>query len=177
VGRDILVDGYNIIKNTPAFRALEARNLEAARAALIAQLRSRYRHTPHRVFVVFDGDGAHEQVSHDQRICIIYSRYDETADSVIARLANEAHSGRREVEIYSNDAEVRQAVVDQHGGAYSVGELTRQLNAPSRDVERRIRHRLAKRREYGLDPTFDPDDEPLPGRSSKGSKKRSPRRR
>jgi uncharacterized protein len=158
VGRDILVDGYNIIKNTPAFRALEARNLEAARAALIAQLVSRYRHTPHRVFVVFDGDGAREQVSHDRRVCVIFSRYNETADSVIDRLASEAHAGQREVEIYSNDAEVRHTVAEKPGSAHSAGELTRQLNAPSRDVEKRFRHRLARRREYGLDPSFDPDE-------------------
>jgi uncharacterized protein len=176
VSRDILVDGYNIIKNSPSLRALEAKNLEAARAALITQLVGRYRHTPHRVFVVFDGDGAREQVSHDRRICIIYSRHNETADSVIARLANEAHSGQREVEIYSNDSEVRQSVVQGHGRSYSVGDLTRQFNAPARDVEMRIRHRLAKRREYGLDPALDPDDEPAPRRSSKGGKKRSARR-
>lgn len=179
MGRDILVDGYNIIKNSPALRALEAKNLAAARAALITQLGSRYRHTPHRVFVVFDGDGAYEQVSHEQRICIIYSRHNETADSVIARLASEARLAQREVEMYSNDAEVRHAVVQQHGSAYSVSELTRQLNAPARDVEARIRHRLKQRREYGLDPAFDPDDDPTPYRpqSSKGGKKKSSRRR
>ncbi len=177
VSRDILVDGYNIIKNSPAFRAIEVKNLAAARAALITQLVSRYRHTPHHVFVVFDGDGPSEQVSHERRICIIYSRYNETADSVIARLAREARSVNREVELYSNDGEVRQSVTQQHGSAHTVNQLTRQLNAPSRDVELRARHRLTKRREYGLDPSFDLDDEPLPYRSSKGGKKKSSHRR
>ena len=176
MARDILVDGYNIIKNSPSFRALEAKNLAAARAALITQLASRYRHTPHRVFVVFDGDGAREQVSHERRICIIYSRHNETADSVIVRLASEARSMNREVEMYSNDGEVRQAVAQQQGNSYSVSQLTHQLNAPSRDVELRARHRLIKRREYGLDPAYDPDDEPLPYHSTKGGKKKSSRR-
>ncbi|HAG97747.1 MAG TPA: hypothetical protein DCL75_02515 [Ktedonobacter sp.] len=58
MGRDILVDGYNIIKNSATFRTVETRNFAAARAALLTQLVSRYRHTPHRVIVVFDGDGA-----------------------------------------------------------------------------------------------------------------------
>ena len=96
LGKDILVDGYNIIKNSASFQRLEARNLAAARAALITQLVSRYRHTPHRVIVVFDGDAAGEQVSYERRICIIYSRYNETADSVIARLAAEARQVGRE---------------------------------------------------------------------------------
>jgi predicted RNA-binding protein with PIN domain len=54
------------------------------------------------VVVVFDGDAASEQVSYERRICIIYSRHDETADSVIARLAAEARQAGREVEMYSS---------------------------------------------------------------------------
>jgi len=176
VGRDILVDGYNIIKNSASFQQLEARNLAAARSALITQLVNRYRHTPHRVIVVFDGDAAGEQVSYERRICIIYSRYNETADSVIARLAAEARQVGREVEMYSNDGEVQQAVAQQGGEVYSVNRLTGQLNAPPRDVARRYRHRLAQRRKYGLDTSPYDDDEPEPRYPAKGSKKKSSRR-
>ena len=102
MGRDILVDGYNIIKNGAAFKNVEARNFAAARDALVTQLVNRYRHTPHRVLLVFDGDSASEQVTHDRRICIIYSRHGETADSVIARLAAEARAAGREIEMYSS---------------------------------------------------------------------------
>ncbi len=171
MGRDILVDGYNIIKNNASFQAVEARNFAAARDRLITQLVSRYRHTPHRVTVVFDGDGASEQVSHDRRIRIIFSRYNETADSVIARLAAEAQVADREVEMYSNDAEVQRSVARHGGEVHTTGQLTNKLNAPSRDVERRYRHRVAKRRQYGLDYAADPDEEPT-YRSSKGGKKR-----
>ncbi|TMB82418.1 MAG: NYN domain-containing protein [Chloroflexi bacterium] len=146
VGRDILVDGYNIIKNSAAFKNVEARNLAAARDALVTQLVNRYRHTPHRVLLVFDGDGASEQVSHDRRIHIIYSRHGETADNVIARLAAEARAAGREIE------------------------------TPSRDVARRARHRMAIRQKYGLDPNYDPDDEPEPRHATKRSKKKSSHR-
>jgi predicted RNA-binding protein with PIN domain len=177
MGRDILVDGYNIIKNSATFRNIETRNFTAARAALITQLVHRYRHTPHRVIIVFDGDGASEQVSHDLRIRIIYSRHNETADSVIMRLAAEARTAGREVEMYSNDGEVQQAVAQQGGSVHSVNQLTNQLNAPSRDVARRTRHRLAVRQKYGLDP-FDKDDEEAePYQTGKGGKKKSSRHR
>jgi uncharacterized protein len=176
MGRDILVDGYNIIKNSATFRTVETRNFAAARAALLTQLVNRYRHTPHRVIVVFDGDGVSEQVSYERRICIIYSRHNETADSVIARLAAEARVAGREVEMYSNDGEVRQAVARQGGAVQSVTQLTNQLNAPSRDVARRTRHRIAVRQKYGLDPSYDPDDEPDPRNTAKGGKKKSSRR-
>src|SRR4051794_36776624 len=86
VGRDILVDGYNVIKRAPSFQAVRAQSLASARAQLIALLRNRYRHTPHQVIVVFDGNEAHEQISHEQRIRIIYSPHGESADNVIARL-------------------------------------------------------------------------------------------
>jgi len=177
MGRDILVDGNNVIKhrgrlNTPATGVSATRHLEAARNQLVTQLVNRYRHTPHHVIVVFDGDGAAEQTSYDRRIRIIYSRHGETADSVIARLAVEARAAGREVEMYSNDTEVRQAVTRQGGDVYSSGQLTDSLNAAPRDVARRYRHRQAMRHKYGLDPTYDPDDEPDSPRSPQGKKKR-----
>jgi len=170
MGRDILVDGYNIIKNAASFQSAGTRNLAAARELLITQLINRYRHTPHQVIVVFDGDGPGEQMSHDRRICIIYSRRGETADSVIARLAAQARSAGREVEMYSDDREVQQSVAKQGGNIGTAGQLTSRLNAAPRDVARRARHRLAMRRKYGLDPAYDPDDEPEPHRTS-GRKK------
>ncbi len=106
MGRDILVDGYNIIKNSATFRTVEMRNFAAARETLITQLVNRYRHTPHHVIVVFDGDGTSEQVSHDRRIRVIYSRHSETADSVIKRLAAEARAAGREVEMYCDSSSV-----------------------------------------------------------------------
>ncbi len=180
MGRDILVDGYNVIKHrgrlsAPATGVSATRNLEVARNQLITQLVNRYRHTPHHVIVVFDGDGAVEQTSYDRRIRIIYSRHGETADSVIARLAAEARAAGRAVEMYSNDTEVRQAVTRQGGDVYSSGQLTDSLNAAPRDVARRYRHRQAMRRKYGLDPGYDADDESDPPRSPHGKKKR-PRR-
>ena len=53
MGRDILIDGYNVIKNNPSLHAVETKNLATARELLISQLVNRYRHTPHQVIVVF----------------------------------------------------------------------------------------------------------------------------
>jgi predicted RNA-binding protein with PIN domain len=177
VGRDILVDGYNVIKQSASFRAVEAKSLAAAREVLISQLVNRYRHMPHQVIVVFDGSGANEQVSHDRCVRIIYSRYGETADSVIACLAAEARVAGREVEMYSDDSEVRRAVAQQGGEVHNTGQLTSQFNAAPRDVARRARHRQAMRRKYQLDPVRDPDDEREPQRSPRGKKKGPSRRR
>jgi len=156
---DILVDGYNVIKNNPMFRSLEHQNLAEARHLLIRQLKNRYRHSCHSVIVVFDGDGASEQVSHDDHIRIVYSRYGETADSVIVRLVAEARKAGRHVKMYSDDGEVRTSVVEQQGGVYTTKQLITQLNAAPRDVAQRSSHRQAMRRLYGIDPAYKPDDE------------------
>lgn len=167
---DILVDGYNVIMNSNLLHAAGGKR-ELAREALIAQLAQRYRHTPHRVIVVFDGKGEWETVTYEKRIRVVYSRHGETADSVIARLAAEARSAGREVEMYSNDREVQRSVVEQGGGARAVSHLANQLNAPSRDVAKRAQHRIIVRRKYGLDPNYNPDDEPQT-KNRKGKKRK-----
>jgi predicted RNA-binding protein with PIN domain len=173
VGRDILVDGYNVIKRAPSFQAARAQSLAAAREQLIVLLRNRYRHTPHQVIIVFDGDAAQEQVSHAQRIRVVYSRRGETADAVIARLSVEARQAGREVEIYSDDIEVQRAVVLQGGAAQITGQLERQVHAAPSDVERRARHRMAMRRKYGLDaPHVEEDEEPARSPGKKKKKRR-----
>ncbi len=178
MGRDILIDGYNVIKNSPSLHAVETKNLAAARELLISQLVNRYRHTPHQVIIVFDGSGTTQQVSHDRRVRIIYSRLSETADSIIAHLAAEAQAAGREVEMYSDDRDVQRAVATQGGEVHTTGQLTGQLNAPPRDVARRAHHRQAIRRKYNLDPMYNPDDQPESDRSSRGKKKgRANRRR
>jgi predicted RNA-binding protein with PIN domain len=181
VGRDILVDGYNVIKRDVSLHSLGAKNLAAARQLLINQLANRYRHTPHQVIVVFDGNEISEQIAQERRVRIIYSRAGETADSVIARLTAMARAAGREVELYSDDAEVQQSVARQGGAVHTSAQLTKNLNAPPSNLARLSHHRQQVRRQYGLDPThkYDQDDYESQPASSPGRKKKkaSPHRR
>ena len=152
VGREILVDGYNVINRNVSFQASSTKSLASARQLLVNQLANRYRHTPHQVIVVFDGDGVSEQTLQDRRVRIIYSRAGETADSVIARLAASARAAGREVELYSDDNEVRQSVSQQGGTISSTNQLTKNLNAAPADLARLSHHRQQARRQYGIDP-------------------------
>lgn len=177
--RDILVDGYNVIKNNLMFQTLVGKNFAYARELLIRQLKNRYRHSVQRVTVVFDGDGNREQVSHDEHVRIIFSRYGETADSVIARLAAEAQLAGRSVEMYSDDEEVRTSVVEKGGGVKSTDQLTRSLTAAPRDMAARSWHRQEMRHVYGIDPLAkhkDDDYEPPPQKKRGKKKKKSSRR-
>ena len=159
MGRDILVDGYNVIKRDTSFQSVRQKSFEAARHALITQLINSYRHTPHRVTVVFDGNAPQEQTTHQQRIRIIFSRAGESADSVIARLAAQARTEGRDVEMFSDDMEVQHAIKKVGGTAQSTGHLTSQLNAPPKHLKRLAEHRSIARRKYGLDPMRGKDDD------------------
>jgi len=174
VGRDILVDGYNVIKRDASFQALGAKHL-AARQLLVDQLVSRYLHTPHQVIIVFDGEGVNEQTVQHRRVRIIYSRAGETADSVIARLAASARAQGRDIELYSDDLEVRQSVAKHGGNVGSTGQLTKNLNAAPADLTRLSRHRQQVRRQYGLNPAqkYDYDEYQTPSSNSRKRKKAS----
>ena len=175
MGHDILVDGYNVIKRNASLQALSVKSLADARQLLINQLRSRYRHTPHQVIVVFDGDGVSEQTIQDRRVRIMYSRAGETADSVIARLAASARTAGREVELYSDDSEVRQSVSQQGGTIKSTNQLTKNLNAAPADLARLSHHRQQARRQYGLDPRqkYELDDFQFPSSHNRKRGKKS----
>ena len=175
MGRDILVDGYNVIKRDLSFQSLGAKRLASARQLLIDQLINRYRHTPHQVIIVFDGEGASEQTLQDQRVRIIYSRAGETADSVIARLAASARAQGRDVDLYSDDIEVRQSVTKHGGNVGSTSQLSKHLTAPPVDLARLSRHRQQARRQYGLDPTqkYDGDEHQTPSSYGRKRKKAS----
>jgi predicted RNA-binding protein with PIN domain len=180
MARDILVDGYNVIKNNMMFHALEIKNLASARDLLVRQLKNRYRHTDHRVTVVFDGDGKREQVYHEDHIRIIFSQHGETADAVIVRLAAQARQAGRDVEMYSDDAEVRENVQQEGGNTRATGQLTQHLTRGPRDMAARVMHRQAMRKMYGIDPMYkmvDEVDDPASYRRGKKKKKGSRRRR
>ena len=137
----ILVDGYNVIKNTSALQAAQRHSLGAARDMLVKQLISRYRHTPYQVVVVFDGQGVRETEEYVQRVRLIYSRADETADDVISRLAQEASQQGKKVVVASNDGEVRENVQAAGGHAGHSHELTTHLNRAPRLLQQRAQHR------------------------------------
>ncbi|GCE05950.1 NYN domain-containing protein [Dictyobacter aurantiacus] len=177
MGFDILVDGYNVIKNNAMFKYVEGKSQAEARNLLIKQLKNRYRNTTDRVVVVFDGKGGREQMQHIDHICVIYSKYGETADSVIARLATEANDKGVEVMMYSDDGEVKRSVIEQGGHALTTRGLVSSLNAAPQDVLQRSEYRQEMRRVYGIDPTYkyQQDNEefntPSPPRKGKSSRR------
>jgi hypothetical protein len=88
----ILIDGYNLIRQSEAFRRLDRISLEAGRNALMRSLAAYRKRTGHRVTVVFDAqEGGFLTEERDRYGGIegLYSRKGETADDLIKRMIEE----------------------------------------------------------------------------------------
>ncbi len=117
IKRLVLVDGYNLIRNDPTLKAIEARSLEAGRGALLSRLQSTFSLQKNEIVVVFDGTSAPLPYPASERygqIRVVFSRQGETADTVIMRMAAAAPSGRQ-ILLLSDDREIRTAVQAQGG--------------------------------------------------------------
>jgi uncharacterized protein len=178
--RTIYVDGYNVIRNTPALTQAERKSLAAGRDALLARLTARYRHTPHRVVVVFDGDGSAESAQPFpglSRGTIIFSRTGESADAVIIRLAEQARQEGCDVSVVSDDGEVREGV-SQHGAATArVDDLQRRMDEAPRLLRKRFTHQIVVKRILAEDEATDDANGRRGKGHGKGASRRAPRKR
>jgi predicted RNA-binding protein with PIN domain len=102
----LIIDGYNIIRQSPELLSQESQDLRWGREALLEKLAAYRRLKKHPITVVFDGGLAGEYLGSRDRfqgMLIIYSRRGETADDVIKRLADQ---GRERSLIISSDREI-----------------------------------------------------------------------
>jgi predicted RNA-binding protein with PIN domain len=102
----IIIDGYNLIKQSPLFRSADFHNLSGVREKLIERLALYRMVRGNPLVVVFDGwqEGhATEQRTKEKGIDIIYSQRGETADEVIKRLVTHA---REELVVVTSDREI-----------------------------------------------------------------------
>jgi len=86
----IIIDGYNLIRQSDRLRRAEKFTLEEGRHSLIRFLVPYRERKGHRLTVVVDGwDGGsfHEERDREGGIDIIYSRKGEKADDLIKRMA------------------------------------------------------------------------------------------
>jgi uncharacterized protein len=105
----IIVDGYNLIRQSPELSRLDRRDIALGREALIAGLAAYRTIKPHRITVVFDGvdaPGLSPARDVQRGIHIVFSRRGETADAVIARMARQE---REKALVVSSDAAVARA--------------------------------------------------------------------
>jgi predicted RNA-binding protein with PIN domain len=103
----LIVDGYNVIRQSRELQLLDARELEAGRTALLARLATYRARRRHQITVVFDGwQGGEPLESRDRQagLSIIYSRRGEKADEVIKRLLA---ADRQRAMVVTSDREIQ----------------------------------------------------------------------
>jgi len=124
----ILVDGYNLIRQSDLLRRYERHSLEAGRLALMSKLSDYKRKRGHRITVVFDGwksGSAQEERDRYENIEIIYSRQGERADEVIKRITDQT---AEETIVVSSDREIASYATRQGKTALSSLEFETIMN-------------------------------------------------
>ena len=138
--RQIIIDGYNVIRADPRLQSLERVSLQTARDVLVRTLASSPRLANDRILVVFDGRGGTRVHVHSHRvgrIDTLYSARGQTADEVIVQQAT-ALARTSTVVVVSNDVEVRERCRAEGAEVSASGNLLDQIpgrmrNAPDRD--------------------------------------------
>jgi len=119
----IIIDGYNIIRQSDTLRRFERLGLEAGRNALIHRVALYKKIKGHRVTVVFDGwDGGStiEERDMQEGIEIIFSQRGEKADEVIKRMVAKRN---KEAVIVTSDRDIADYVSHGRGTAVSSQEF------------------------------------------------------
>lgn len=129
--RTLIVDGYNVIRQTPPYRDLAEDDLDVARAALVSDVAA-FADREWHATVVFDGHlnphstGAEHAVN---GVTVVFSRYGREADSVIEALAREARERGEETVVVTSDAQTQWAVLGGSVARMSSGEFAGELRA------------------------------------------------
>lgn len=115
----IIIDGYNLIRNSAELKDLDRQDIQLGREALIDMLAAYKKIKPHKITVVFDGASMHDHSRQRDRlkgILIKFSRAGESADSVIIRMAS--HEKERAL-IVSSDQEIIRAATASRAATIS----------------------------------------------------------
>lgn len=123
----IIIDGYNLIRNSDTLKELDRQDIQLGREALVDLLVSYKKIKPYKITVVFDGINAPPFSSRRDRvkgIRVVFSRQGQTADTVIKNMA------RREKEkavVVSSDRQVVDAAAASRSATVSVAEFEARL--------------------------------------------------
>src|SRR5512136_2542262 len=119
----LIVDGYNLIKQSPRLQVLDAMDLQAGREALLELLAHYRRRSQHQITVVFDGwqrGDLKECRDRYQGILVIYSRRGERADEVMKRLLIQE---RERALVVTSDREIQVCAQQAKAAWINAGEF------------------------------------------------------
>jgi predicted RNA-binding protein with PIN domain len=102
----IIIDGYNLIRQSNSFSDLDRQDIQLGREALLDTLAAYRRIKHHKITVVFDGTNAPLFSQHENQvkgIKVKFSRKGELADFLIKRMVNRE---REKALVVSSDLDI-----------------------------------------------------------------------
>jgi predicted RNA-binding protein with PIN domain len=106
----IIIDGYNLIRQSSRLSMLDLQDIQLGREALVNMLAAYKKYKAHRITVVFDGTGSPllaRQRDRQKGITMVYSHDGESADAVIKKMAR--REGSKALVVSSDQEVVRSA--------------------------------------------------------------------
>ena len=123
---ELLIDGYNLIRQSAHLSSLEGLDLERGRQALLDKLAGYRRIKGHRITVVFDGRGSFHLGSRDashRGINVVFTKSGEIADEWIKRRLAELREGA----VVTSDREIRSHAEKVGVPSISSGDFERKM--------------------------------------------------
>ncbi|MBE9547051.1 MAG: NYN domain-containing protein [Proteobacteria bacterium] len=155
----VIIDGYNLIRQSDSLRHFERISLENGRKELIRKVSLYKKSRGHKITIVFDGWASGspiEERDREEGIDIIYSRKGEKADEVIKRMVK---SSGEEIVVVTSDRGITDSI-SRNGGVA--------ISSPEFEIK------MDEMRHYDDTP---PDDEDQYITVSRGTKKKGPSRK
>jgi uncharacterized protein len=137
--RVLIVDGHSMIFQWPDLTLQHAKRTAVARETLVRMLTGLQDNSDWNVAVVFDGNGVRPtEIKENQAIQVFYSTADQTADSVIERLAAK-YADRYEVTVATNDFMERTTVASFGASSISAWQLREEIETAGRNLDERLK--------------------------------------
>ena len=135
--RTLIIDGYNVIRQTLPYSELAEVDWDAARAALVSDVAA-FSHGEWKATVVFDGHSnpASTGLSHEVAgVTVVFSRYGMDADAVIEGLARRARECGNPATVVTSDAQTQWTVLGGSVSRMSSAEFSGELRSGGREWE------------------------------------------
>lgn len=123
----IIIDGYNLIRQSNSFSDFDRQDIQLGREALLDTLSAYQRIKPHKITVVFDGTNApgfSQNSIQIKGIKVKFSRTGESADSVIKKMASRE---REKALVVSSDLDIVNFATSKGAATISSAEFEERI--------------------------------------------------
>jgi len=123
----IIIDGYNLIRQSKSLSILDLQDIQLGRDALVDMLAAYKKVKSHRITVVFDGttDPVFSQKQDRQKgISILFSHKGESADTVIKKMARKE---RQRALVVSSDQDIVNSAAASGAATVSANDFENRL--------------------------------------------------